>query len=61
VTGAAALVKGQFPTLSNAAVLQILLDTADSSFDGYDAAIHGQGMLDIEAALNINPTDYEIL
>ena len=61
VTGAAALVKGQFPTLSNAAVLQILLDTADSSFDGYDAAIHGQGMLDIEAALNIDPTDYEIL
>lgn len=58
VTGAAALVKSQFPTLSNAAVLQILLDTADSSFAGYDVTQHGQGVLDIEAALQINPADY---
>lgn len=58
VTGAAALVKSQFPTLSNAAVLQILLDTADSSFTGYDPAIHGQGLLDIEAALSVDPTGY---
>jgi len=61
VTGAAALVKGQFPTLSNAAVLQILLDTADNSFSAYDPAIHGQGILDIEAALNIDPTNYAAL
>ena len=58
VTGAAALVKGQFPTLSNVAVMQILLDTADRSFAGYDPAIYGQGILDIEAALNVNPTSY---
>ncbi|WP_372997740.1 S8 family serine peptidase [Marinobacter sp.] len=58
VTGAAALVKSQFPTLDNAAVLQILLDTADSSFTGYDIAKHGQGVLDIEAALQVNPEDY---
>ncbi|GBO90491.1 S8 family serine peptidase [Marinobacter salsuginis] len=58
VTGAAALVKSQFPTLSNAAVLQILLDTADSSFAGYDVTQHGQGVLDIEAALQVNPADY---
>jgi len=58
VTGAAALVKSQFPTLDNAAVLQVLLDTADRSFTGYDSALHGQGVLDIEAALQINPADY---
>lgn len=61
VTGAAALVKGQFPTLSNVAVMQILLDTADSSFSAYDPAIHGQGILDIEAALSIDPANYEAL
>jgi subtilisin family serine protease len=51
VTGAAALVKSQHPTASNEAVLQILLDSADSSFTGYDPELHGQGLLDIEAAL----------
>ncbi len=51
VTGAAALVKSQHPTASNEAVLQILLDSADSSFAGYDPELHGQGLLDIEAAL----------
>lgn len=61
VSGAAALVKSQFPTLSNEAVLQILLDTADSSFSAYDPAIHGQGILDIEAALNIDSANYEAL
>lgn len=58
VTGAAALVKGQFPTLTNTAVLQILLDTANSSFDAYDPAVYGQGILDIEAALKVNSDDY---
>lgn len=61
VTGAAALVKSQFPTLSNVAVMQVLLDTANSSFSAYDPAIHGQGILDIEAALNIDPANYEPL
>lgn len=61
VTGAAALVKGQFPALTNAAVLQILLDTADRSFEGYDPAVHGRGILDIEAALSVDSTQYEAL
>ena len=61
VTGAAALVKSKFPSLSNAAVLQILLDTADKSFAGYDATLYGQGILDVAAALQINPVDYSTL
>lgn len=58
VSGAAALVKGQFPQLSNAAVLQILLDTADRSFAGYDPALHGRGLLNIEAALTADVSAY---
>lgn len=60
VTAAAAAVKSKFGTLSNKAVLEILLDTADRSFDGYDAAKHGMGILDVEAALNVRPSDYAI-
>jgi len=61
VTGAAALVKSQFPTLTNESVLQVLLDTADDSFEGYDPSLHGQGILDIEAALQVDPADYDTL
>ena len=39
-------------------MLQILLDTADSTFTGYDPELHGAGILDVEAALNVNPNDY---
>jgi subtilisin family serine protease len=58
VTGAAAMVKSKFPALTNAAVLQVLLDTANDTFTGYDINIHGQGVLDIEAALQIDPNSY---
>ncbi|WP_171040086.1 S8 family serine peptidase [Marinobacter shengliensis] len=59
VTGAAALVKSQFPTMSNDKVLQVLLDTADDTFAGYDVTLHGQGVLDVEAALKVDPADYD--
>ena len=58
VTAAAAAVKSEFPSLTNRAVLQVLLDTADDSFAGYEPELHGMGILDIEAALNINPSNY---
>ncbi|MGX1201058.1 S8 family serine peptidase [Marinobacter sp. MBR-105] len=58
VTAAAGGVKAKFSGLSSAAVLQILLDTADSNFAGYDPKLHGVGILDVEAALNVNPNDY---
>jgi subtilisin family serine protease len=58
VTGAAALVKSQFPTLTNDVVLQILLDTADDTFTGYNPELHGQGILDIEAALQVDVSRY---
>lgn len=58
VTGAAALVKEKFPELTNRQVLQVLLDTASKSIPGYDVAIHGQGLLDVEAALSVDPYAY---
>ena len=58
VTAAAGAVKSKFTSLSSAAVLQILLDTANKDFDGYDPKQHGMGILDVEAALNVNPNDY---
>lgn len=58
VTGAAAAVAEAFPGLSNRGVLRLLLSTADRSFAGYNAKEHGQGLLDLEAALAANPADY---
>jgi subtilisin family serine protease len=58
VAGAAAMVKEKFSQLSNRQVLQILLDTASTSIPDYDPAIHGQGLLDIEAALDVDPSTY---
>ena len=57
VTGAAAAVS-EATSLANRAVLRLLLSTADQSFDGYNAEEHGQGMLDLEAALAADPNDY---
>ncbi|WP_018405459.1 S8 family peptidase [Marinobacter gelidimuriae] len=59
VTGAAALVKSQNPTLSNRTVLTVLLESADRSFEGYDPELHGQGILDIEAALTFDTSELE--
>ncbi|MDN6320914.1 MAG: S8 family serine peptidase [Marinobacter sp.] len=58
ITAAAAAVKSKFSSLSSAAVFQALLDTADDTFAGYNPNHHGMGILDIGAALNINPLDY---
>jgi subtilisin family serine protease len=58
VTGAAAAVAEAFPSLSNRAVLRLLLSTADQSFAGYNAEEHGQGLLDLEAALAATPSNY---
>lgn len=57
-TAAAVKVKEKFPQLSNKAVLQVLLDTADKTSPYYQKRLHGQGLLDLEAALNIDPNDY---
>lgn len=57
VAAAAAKVKSKFPELSNKAVLQVLLDTASKKSPYYVKA-HGQGVLDMAAALAIDPDDY---
>ena len=52
VAGTAALIRGEWPYLSAAEVVTILLDTADRDFDGYAKTKHGAGVLDAEAALS---------
>ncbi|TVQ84213.1 MAG: hypothetical protein EA357_03895 [Micavibrio sp.] len=50
VAGALALLLDEFLGLSVQDAVDILLTTADQSFTGYDADIHGQGMLDLDQA-----------
>jgi len=38
-------------------LMQVLLDTADKTFTGYDVAVHGMGLLDVEAALKYIETN----
>ena len=58
VAGAAALVKEAFPSLSNHGVLRLLLSTANRAFESYNPELHGQGLLDVEAALAADPANY---
>lgn len=51
VSGALALIQERWG-LSGRDTTQILLDTADSSFTGYDIALHGQGVVDMIAAFS---------
>ncbi len=51
VAGAAALLMGTWPHLGGAEAAQILLDTADDAIADYDPALHGQGVLDLQAAM----------
>ncbi|MBU6140644.1 MAG: S8 family serine peptidase [Proteobacteria bacterium] len=51
VAGAAAVIRGAWTFLTAPQVSQILLQTANSSFSGYDETIYGQGILDLEAAV----------
>ncbi len=50
VSGAIAVLLDLFPTLTPAQVVQLLLTTADDSFAGYDAAVYGQGLLNLAEA-----------
>ena len=52
VSGAAAVVWGAFPNKSGDEIVERLLSTADSSGVFGDAAIYGQGKLDLGAAMN---------
>ncbi len=51
VSGAAAVIRGAWTFLTAPQVAQILLRSANRSFAGYSDAVHGQGMLDLEAAV----------
>lgn len=51
LSGAVAVIAEQWPYLKSSAVTQILLTTADKTGDYANAAVYGQGMLDLESAL----------
>lgn len=51
VSGAAAVIRGAWTFLTAPQVAQILLRSANRSFSGYSDTIHGQGILDLEAAV----------
>jgi hypothetical protein len=50
VSGAVAVVKQMWPHLEGKQVAKILLDTANKDIRGSDVDVHGQGLLDLEAA-----------
>lgn len=50
VSGAIALVREAHPHLSAGDAIDVLLDSADDSFNGYDPQDHGAGHLDLDAA-----------
>jgi len=51
VSGAAAVIRGAWTFLSAPQVAQILLHSANRSFSGYNENEYGQGILDLEAAV----------
>jgi len=51
VAGAAAVISGAWTFLTAPKTAQILLTSANRSFSGYDETKHGQGILDLEAAV----------
>ncbi|WP_416396661.1 S8 family serine peptidase [Allohahella sp. A8] len=51
VSAAIALLLEKDPSLTGAQAAQVILDTGNRSFAGYDVTKHGMGLLDVEAAL----------
>jgi len=50
VTGALAVVHQMWPHMKGKYLVQLLLETADKDMSGYDENVHGQGLLDLDAA-----------
>lgn len=52
LSGVASMMKQRWSHLGGTEISQIMIDTADKSFTGYDRAVHGQGKLDANAAFS---------
>ena len=50
VTGAVGVIHQMWPYMTGENIVQLLLETADKDITGYDANVHGQGLLDLDAA-----------
>jgi|TARA_B110000467_G_scaffold165033_1_gene198016 subtilisin family serine protease len=52
VTGAVGIVHQMWPYMKGENIVQLLLTTANKDLTNYDVNLHGQGMLDLDAATN---------
>ena len=50
VAGATAIIRQMWPYMRGKDIVQLLLQTGNKSYTGYDKASHGQGLLDMDAA-----------
>lgn len=50
VSGAVGVIHQMWPYMTGDNIARLLLDTADDTITGYDVNVHGQGMLDLDAA-----------
>lgn len=50
VSGGVAVVHQMWPHMPGASLVKLLLNTADKDLPGYDENLHGQGMMDLDAA-----------
>ena len=50
ISGAAAIIRQQWPQMSGANIVQLLLQTANKNIPGYNSATMGQGLLDLNKA-----------
>ena len=50
VTGSIALLRQMWPHMTGSNTVQLILQTADSSYDGYNVGLDGHGRLDMDAA-----------
>lgn len=50
ISGGVALIHEMWPYMTGDNIVQLLMNTADKSFAGYDVNIHGQGVMDLDNA-----------
>jgi len=50
ISGAVALIAQEWPKMTGANIVQLLLQTGNKNIPRYNAALHGQGLLDLAAA-----------
>lgn len=50
ISGGVALIHQMWPYMTGENIVQLMMQTGDKSFAGYDVNVHGQGIMDLDAA-----------